>query len=393
MSMKALIITRDNELYSEVATQGAARVPPLILAARRASVREALDRMMSDIPSVVIVDASDPESTEGDLLERLTKNYPASCFVLLTREHQQDLLIRAMRAGVREVLPLPLVHRALHEAMDRVAASAGDGGVRDGRVLAFISCKGGSGATFISTNFGYALATLADKKVLLIDLHGQFGDATLYVSDQKPAMTLSDVCGQIARIDGPFLESCLVHVTSGFGVLAAADDPTHAIDLKPEHMDTILRVARQHYDFIVLDVGRQIDAISLRALDNADAIYPVLQLALPDIRDGRRLLDIFRSLGYPVENTRLVVNRYEKGGKLRLQDLTNALGAEVLHTVPNDYVAATDSVNQGVPVLQLSRTSAVARSLAELVEVVTARRVPESKGLFDRLFGRGEVEQ
>ncbi len=391
--MKALIITRDNELYSEVATQGAARVPPLILAARRNSVREALDRMMSDTPAVVIVDASDPESTEGDLLERLTKNYPSSCFMLLTREHQQDLLIRAMRAGVREVLPLPLVHRAFHEAMDRVAASAGDGGLRDGRVLAFISCKGGSGATFISTNFGYALATLADKKVLLIDLHGQFGDATLYVSDQKPAMTLSDVCGQIARIDGPFLDSCLVHVTSGFGVLAAADDPTHAIDLKPEHMDTILRVARQHYDFIVLDVGRQIDAISLRALDNADAIYPVLQLALPDIRDGRRLLDIFRSLGYPVENTRLVVNRYEKGGKLRLQDLQNALGAEVLHTVPNDYVAATDSVNQGVPVLQLSRSSAVARSLAELVEVVTARRVPESKGLFDRLFGRGEVEQ
>ncbi len=139
-------------------------------------------------------------------------------------------------------------------------------------------------------------------------------------------------------------------------------------------------------------MGRQIDAISLRALDNADAIYPVLQLALPDIRDGRRLLDIFRSLGYAVEHTRLVVNRYEKGGKLRLQDLQTALGAEVMHTVPNDYVAVTDSVNQGVPVLHLSRTSAVARSLAELVELVTARRIPENKGLFDRLFGRGDAD-
>jgi pilus assembly protein CpaE len=390
--MKALIITRDADLQAEIATQGAARVPPVHLTATRASLREALDRLMPDNPAVVIIDASDPDVAEGDLLERLAKHYPSACFMLLTREQQQDLLIRAMRAGVREVLQLPLVHRAFHEAMDRLAASAGVTDIRDGKVLAFISCKGGSGATFISTNFAYALATLADKKVLLIDLHGQFGDATLYVSDQKPAMTLSDVCGQIARIDGPFLESCLVHVTPGFGVLAAADDPTHAIDLKPEHMDTILRVARQHYDFIVLDVGRQIDAISLRALDNADAIYPVLQLALPDIRDGRRLLDIFRSLGYPIDHTRLVVNRYEKGGKLRLQDLQNALGAEIMHTVPNDYIAATDSVNQGVPVLQLSRSSAVARSLAELVELVTARRVHESKGLFDRLFGRAEAD-
>jgi pilus assembly protein CpaE len=387
--MKALLISRDSQLQAEIAAQGAARVPPLNLGAARASLREALDRPLASPPALVIIDAASSDAGEADLLERLCKAYASASFMLLASEQAPELLIRAMRAGVREVLPLPLVHQAFHEALDRVAGSTGTSAVRDGKVLAFIACKGGSGATFVSTNFGYALSTLADKKVMLIDLHGQFGDATLYVSDQKPSMTLSDVCGQITRIDGPFLESCLVHVSPGFGVLAAADDPGQAANLKPEQMDAILRVARQHYDFTVLDVGRQIDAISLRALDNADTIFPILQLALPDIRDARRLLDIFRSLGYPVEQTRLIVNRYEKGGKLRLQDLRAALGADVLHTIPNDYMAVTDSVNQGVPVLQLSRTSAVARSLSELVELVTARRVPENKGLFDRLFGRG----
>jgi pilus assembly protein CpaE len=390
--MKALLITRDNALHAEIASQGAARVPPLQLAATRASMRDALDRLVPDAPALVIIDANNFEPSDADMLERLTKHYPEANFMLLTLEHPQDLLIRAMRAGVREVLQLPLIHRAFHEAIDRIAAAAGETSVRDGKVIAFISCKGGSGATFISTNFGYALATMADKKVLLIDLHGQFGDATLYVSDQRPAMTLSDVCSQIARIDGAFLESCLVHVTQGFGILAAADDPAHAVEQKPEHMDAIMRVARKHYDYILLDVGRQIDAISLRALDSADAIHPVLQLGLPDIRDGRRLLDIFRSLGYPVENTRLIVNRYEKGGKLRLQDLQSAIGAEILHTIPNDYLAVTDSVNQGVPVLRLSRATPVSRSICELVEAVTAHRVPENKGLFDRLFGRGDAE-
>ena len=390
--MKALLITRDGQLRAEIASQAAARVPPLNLGANHRGVREALESPLSEAPLLVIIDADDSDVAEPDLLERLCKCYPAVSVMLLIGDQKQDLLIRAMRAGVREVLALPLVHHAFHEALDRIANSAGIAAMRDGKVLAFISCKGGSGATFLSTNFGYALSTLADKKVLLIDLHGQFGDATLYVSDQKPAMTLSDVCNQIARIDGPFLESCLVQVAPGFGVLAAADDPVQAVNLKPEQMDIILRVARQHYDFIVLDVGRQIDAISLRALDNADSIYPILQLALPDIRDGRRLLDIFRSLGYPIEHIRLIVNRYEKGGKLRLQEVQSALGAEVLHTIPNDYMAVTDSVNQGVPVLQLSRSSAVARSLTELVELVTARRVPENKGLFDRLFGRGEPD-
>ncbi|HEV7814370.1 MAG TPA: AAA family ATPase [Janthinobacterium sp.] len=390
--MKALMITADEVLHAEIAAQGAARLPAVHFVASRNGLRDAVDRIAPDGPELVIVDASGTAPAEAELIERLPRLYPDASFMLLTREHQQELLIRAMRAGVREVLQLPLQHKAFHEAMDRIDIQAGVTQMRDGKALAFISCKGGSGATFISTNFAYALATLAEKKVLLIDLHGQFGDATLYVSDQKPAMTLSDICAQIGRMDGAFLHSCLVHVSANFGVLAAADDPTHAVEMKPEHMDAILRVARQHYDYIVLDVGRQIDAISLRALDSADAIYPVLQLALPDIRDGRRLLDIFRSLGYPGERIRLIVNRYEKGGKLHLADLEQALGADVVHAVPNDYISATDSVNQGIPVLQLSRTSAVARSLGELVELVTARRISESKGLFDRLFGRGDVD-
>ena len=390
--MKALLISRDAALQSDIATQGAARVPPLNVSANRASLRDALDRTVTDALDLVIIDASGAEAADADLLERLTRHHAAAQFMLLTGAQHPELLIRAMRVGVREVLQLPLVHRAFHEAMDRIAATAGVGALREGKVLAFIACKGGSGATFIATNFGYALASLADKKVLLLDLHGQFGDATLYVSDQKPVMTLSDVCSQIGRIDGPFLESCLVHVARGFGILAASDDPAKMSGAKAEHIDTIIRLGRQHYDYVLLDVGRQIDAISLRALDNTDTFYPVLQLALPDIRDARRLLDIFRSLGYAIDNTRLIVNRYEKGGKLRLQDLHAALGAEVLHTIPNDYLAVTDSVNQGVPVLQLARTSAAARSLAELVEIVTARRVPESRGLFDRLFGRADAD-
>lgn len=386
--MKSLLITEDQQLAAEIATQGAARVPPLDLLGGRRSLRDALERPAGVTPDLVLVDVRVGDMAEAELFERLRKHHANAAFMLLTEEHREDVLIRAMRAGVREVLQLPLVHRALHESIDRIAASSGILPLRDGKVLAFIACKGGSGATFLAANFGYALAALAQRKVLLVDLHGQFGDAALYVSDQKPAMTLCDVCKQINRIDGAFLDSCLLHVADGFGVLAAADDPAQAGALLPEHMDTVLRVARRHYDYIVLDAGRQIDAVSLRALDTADAIYPVLQLALPDIRDGRRLLDIFRSLGYPAENIRLIVNRYEKGGRLRLQDLKSSLGADVLHTIPNDYVAVTDSVNQGVPVLRLSRSSAVARSLAELVELVTARRVSEAKGLLDRLFHR-----
>ena len=66
--MRALLISRDSHLYSELASQGAARVPPLHLAATRASLREALDRPEPDAPQLVIGDASglDAEETPAE---------------------------------------------------------------------------------------------------------------------------------------------------------------------------------------------------------------------------------------------------------------------------------------------------------------------------------------
>ncbi|MES2115506.1 MAG: response regulator, partial [Pseudomonadota bacterium] len=117
--MKALMISRDSLLHAEIAAQGSARMPPVQLVASRNGLRDAVERLMPEPPALVIFDASEVAAEEAELVERLSKHYPSASFILLTREAQQDLLIRAMRAGMREVLQLPLVHRAFHEAMDR----------------------------------------------------------------------------------------------------------------------------------------------------------------------------------------------------------------------------------------------------------------------------------
>jgi pilus assembly protein CpaE len=317
----------------------------------------------AEAPGLVIVDTSDADAADGDLLERLTRHYAAAHFMLLTDNHHPDLLIRAMRAGVREVLQLPLVHRALHEAIDRIATSAGVASARDGKVLAFIACKGGSGATFISTNFGYALATLADKKVLLIDLHRQFGDATLYVSDQKPAMTLSDVCQQIAASTA--LPRILPGARGARLRRAGRGRRSPARRSRPSPSTSTPSCAWRASTTTTScsTSGRQIDAVSLRALDSTDAIYPVLQLALPDIRDARRLLDIFRSLGYH-RHIRLIVNRYEKGGRCACRTCSGARRGSAAHR-PQRLRRRHRFGQPGHPVLQLARGSAAARSLAD----------------------------
>lgn len=339
-----------------------------------------------EAPDLLIVDGAGV--AELPALERLSTLYPSMALMVLNADMASDFLLRAMRAGVREVLPTPTAPGDLEAAVARIRDKRNGQQDAGGKILAFISCKGGSGATFLATNLGYTLAALQDKKVLLIDLNLQFGDASLFVSEEAPRTTLADLAQQLHRLDAAFLAASLVEVAPNYGVLAAPEDPARAIDVRPEHVEALLTLARRHYDFVILDVGRQLDAVTLKALDLADLIFPVVQLTLPFIRDSKRLVSVFRSLDYPKSKINLIVNRYETGSTIRLEDLEEALGVKVFRTVPNSYAAAAASVNQGVPILKLARHNPIARSLQELGAFLAQTPGQERRGWLARALKR-----
>ena len=347
-----------------------------------------LPRFDNGAPDLLLVAQPLLNGADLDRLETLSVQHPDMAIILACQQQTPDFLLQAMRAGVREVMPLPIDAGALQSAVRRIDDKRSLSARSQGKILAFISCKGGSGATFLSANLGYALAAAESKKVALIDLNLQFGDASLFVSDQRPAASVASVAQQIHRLDQSLLFSSMVQVTPNFHVLAAPDDPTQANDVHPEHIDAILRLARQHYDFILLDIGRSLDAVSVRALDQADMIFPILQATLPYIRDGKRLLQVFRSLDYRKDKIHLIVNRHSNSGDIRLRDCEQAYGMEMFRTIPNHYEAAAASVNQGVPILQLQRASPVSKALQELARTLAGESNTESRGWLSRILQR-----
>lgn len=347
----------------------------------------------SSTPDILIIEAPAIDASDFERLERLSQIHPRIAFIMICPQNSPEFLMQAMRAGVREVLASPIQADVLDAAIQRLENKQGHHPESDGKVLAFISCKGGSGATFLATNLGYALATLKNKRVALIDLNLQFGDASLFVSDQKPQATISEISRQIHRLDASLLASSMLEVAPGFSILAAPEDPSHANDVKPEHVDLIIKLVRRHYDFVILDVGRTLDAVSIHALDHADLIFPVLQTTLPYIRDGKRLLTLFRSLDYRKDKIQLIVNRHEKNGDIKLRDVEDVFGVNDIRTIPNHYDAAAASVNQGVPILKLAKSSPVSKALLEFAHTLAGSSDGASTGWLSRVFKRATVVQ
>ncbi|MBE7942376.1 MULTISPECIES: AAA family ATPase [Ramlibacter] len=339
----------------------------------------------AESPDLVLVEGMCCDPSELSAVEQLGEQYPRIAVVLLCPTHTPDFLMQAMRAGVREVLPSPASAEALRAMAGRIEAKLPGAGRRSGRILAFMPCKGGSGATFLATNLAALLAERSS--VLLVDLNIQFGDALAFVHDGRPASTLADVAAATSRLDGALLAASCVNVAPNFALLAAPLDLTQSMEVKPEHIDQLLAVAAARYDFVLLDLPRLLDTLAIHALDRCTRIYPVLQASLPAVHNARRLLAAFDALGYRSDKTELIVNRWERSNTLSLEEIGRALGAATLRTVPNAWREVNGAIDQGAPVARSARGSGVARTLAEFAESLQPR--PEAgRGLLTRWFGR-----
>ena len=94
-------------------------------------------------PDIVLVETTTPQDFLA--LEALASAHPEIDYVLVGNDLSAEFLMRAMRAGVREVLPAPTTPEAILQALRRqlrkhapvlpVVAAA------HGEVLALVSCK------------------------------------------------------------------------------------------------------------------------------------------------------------------------------------------------------------------------------------------------------------
>lgn len=315
---------------------------------------------------------------------------PATTMILLTADRSPDTLLGAMRAGIREVVPTPLVNGEFKEAYARQLERlhAARGGTRaDGKVLAFMPTKGGAGATFLATSFAHALSRHG-KRVAVIDLNLHLGDAAIFLSDQPVTTTMATLAEQEHRLDGGLLESAMIHCGENLWLLAAPESLDAAVGIRPEAVAHIVALAATRFDFVVLDLGRVPDAATLRALDLAHRVYLVAQTTLPFLHDGKRLLNLLRELGYPQDKIELVINRVEKGGDLQPADVRRALQFQQAREVPNSYANVAYAINHGVPLLRHAPKDPVAKALGNWADE-WAPPEAEARGGWLRALGRG----
>jgi pilus assembly protein CpaE len=338
-------------------------------------------RLLEANYDVVIVELDSNPEHALDLVESICGNSSITVMVYSART-DSEMLVRCMRAGAREFLTEPIALNTIAEAL--VRASVRRPAVRPakktaGKLLVFIGAKGGSGVTTVASNFGVSLAQQSGQKTLLIDLNLPFGDAALDLGINAEYST-ANALQNVIRLDFHYLSSVLTKHSSGLFVLAAPDKYTQ-VEASNETVHKLLSVARQNFDYVVVDAGSRFGATGKALFEDGATVYLVTQVGITELRNSNRLISQLQT----VSGTKLeiVLNRYTpRTLGIDEESITKALTMPAQWKIPSDFAAARDAQNTATPLaLNDSPISRMIKQMARMACGLSAN--PEKKKRFN----------
>ncbi len=323
---------------------------------------------------LVDLDANDPEEL-AELRQIIGERRGQTAVVATAREVTAQGVRELVRHGIDDFVPQPLEPASLLDSIDvarrklRLNRSGGSGG----KVITLMRAKGGMGATTLAVHLALSLLAVGKqelpRRVCLLDLDLQFGDAALYL-DLEPRAGLIEIIRNPARLDAALLLSAMSQHKSGLEVLAAPVEPVPLDGLRPETAGRLIDLALQEFDYVVVDLPLALAGWHEMVLGMTDKLYLVTQLSVPAIRQTRRLIDILRDEGLFSLPVSVVLNRHvwrlsEHG---RLRQCVSGLDHGIDHYLPNDERRALEAVNRGVPMFEIRQRARICRAIRAMAQ-------------------------
>ncbi|MBK5244586.1 MAG: AAA family ATPase [Eubacteriaceae bacterium] len=330
----------------------------------------ALEKTLSLNPQVIIILCNAEGSDALDMAQKIYVKLPGSNVIFLCDQMSVAIIDKAMFAGVRKVLQLPVDSETLIENIElvnqveksRYENSSQGVSNRESKVVTVFGAKGGIGKTTIAVNVGAALAKMG-KKVVMIDAKLQFGDMNVFFNvDSKN--TISDLtqgsdCGDIDAI-----KRIMALHFSGVTILCAPKSPEYAEYVTVKNIDTIINTLRPYYDYIIIDTPPMFNDITMSAIENSNLVLLIAEPDISTLRNTKTSLSILDSL-LQRDKTEIVINRVSNG-MISIKDIQKVLDVTIKNKVPLDLKTALTCHNKGIPLVIEAPKTLIAQELIKL---------------------------
>jgi len=329
---------------------------------------------------LLILELGEDLDHDFDLVQQLSESVDVGEIFLVTDNPAHSVPIRAMRAGAREFFGPGVddeeILSTLKRFIERQKKPKLTSSQKSGQIITVLGGKGGVGTTTVAVNLAMALMEKENvESVGLLDMN-LFGDVHLFLGID-PTYSWSEITKNISRLDSTFLNNILSVDPSGVRVLPS---PGY-LNNQNITQDIILRlfsVFQQTYDFIVVDVGQQLNEASLKILEMSDLVFLLSIQSLPCLANVNKMLVSFRNLGYPREDKiGIILNRFIKRSNISLEDVQVSLKKKVFWAIPNDYDTTVSAINKGQPLIRFAPRQPITESFRQLSDSLVNTQQPD----------------
>ena len=325
-------------------------------------------RIQGASPDVILVDIPlDNPLAALHTIEMLQHEIPAAAGFAVGSLSQPQVIVQAMRAGVREFIERPTTTTDLLEAFVRLTTSHRKVHREEarGKIFTVVNAKGGSGATTVAVNLALALQA-AHSSVALVDI-APLGHAALHMN-LKPLFSVADAVRNLHRLDHSLLESYMIRHSDGLQVLAGPNVPAVT---EPSNADLarLFDMLVAHFRFVVVDASTRIDTATRLVSNLSAAVLLVAHTDVASLWSAARIQQYLGETGNR-DRIKLVLNRFRKIAGFSESDVEAAAGAKLIWKIPNQYFAISSAIDRGVPPMHQNH-SEIARCFIGLASRLT----------------------
>jgi pilus assembly protein CpaE len=284
---------------------------------------------------LVLIDTQPDGETVPELVQRIRQVSPRTGVAVVSRRPDPQLIIECMHAGAQEFVVPPLeenlraaVERASARSVPRNAANPRTAG----KVIGFVSAKGGCGSTSIACHVAMSLERSARCDVLLADFDMETG-LVAFLMQQRNTFSLVDALRNVHRLDGNAWKRQVGSVRPHLDVLPSALSAVIGDDHRGDDLRQVFRLLRSMYGWVVADLGRGLNGITKTLLEDFDEIFMVTTPQVGALFQASQFTERLAERGYPRTKLHVVLNRTSRKGQGN--DVHPVLGAPVYAEIPD----------------------------------------------------------
>jgi CheY-like chemotaxis protein/MinD-like ATPase involved in chromosome partitioning or flagellar assembly len=228
--------------------------------------REGVSASQNTIPDLILLDIMMPDMDGYEVCHQLRTDprFHTVPIIFLSALDAMDDRIKGYTLGGDDFITkgqidykeLGVRIKAALNRTERYREPAEDEEFGTGRVLGFLSLRGGVGVSTLALNFAQYISAFGKQPAILIDLSLPVGSVSLWSGISGPRHTIALLSRPPSEIDIHLINHFALQNVNGSYFIPGPPTPTDVSGVRIEAVERLLSILKKEGYFVVIDMGR-----------------------------------------------------------------------------------------------------------------------------------------